>query len=38
MPLPIANIEQIVYLFTTFSVTLAIFWSINKAIFIAKSH
>jgi hypothetical protein len=38
MPLPVIDYEAITYLFGVVIVSLAVFWSINKAIVIAKSH
>jgi len=38
MNLPTLNIDEIVYLFGAVLATLAIFWSLNKAIIIAKKH
>jgi hypothetical protein len=36
--LPTINIDEVFYLFTAVLTTLAIFWGINKAILISKSH
>jgi hypothetical protein len=38
LELPALNIDEIVYLFGVIASALAIFWGINKAIIISKSH